>query len=149
LENLLTSSENSDIVIKCNDGGRLKAHKLILSARCPVFNAMFQSKMTEADTNKITLSDMSTAGVKILLKYIYCGEIDKRWKTIPEEVIYIADKYNLAFMKDYLDRSVATVCTSQNALGLLKVCRLHNLLNATSKIQEFIKSNIDGVLQNI
>ena len=39
--------EFADIVVRCNDGGELKAHRAVLGIASPVFRCMLNSPMKE------------------------------------------------------------------------------------------------------
>ena len=41
------SQEFADIVVRCNDGGELKAHRAVLGIASPVFRCMLNSPMKE------------------------------------------------------------------------------------------------------
>ena len=74
----------------------IKANKMMLMARSPVFAVMFQSEMVEKATSTVEITDISTNEFKILLKFIYTDDKPNLndLKTI-EDVIIAADKYQI------------------------------------------------------
>jgi speckle-type POZ protein len=52
------------------------AHRVILGARSPVFDAMFQHDMLENRTNETEITDVTTAAFKALLRFIYTGHCE-------------------------------------------------------------------------
>ena len=70
--NMLTDTDTSDFVLICQ-GEEMKAHKLILCARSPVFRAMLQSKMSENATGEVKIDDVDKEVLKEMLRYI--GEL--------------------------------------------------------------------------
>ena len=51
-----------------SDRDRIPAHKLILAARSPVFDAMFYGPM--AEQKEVVVPDIETKGFKKLLRYL-------------------------------------------------------------------------------
>lgn len=75
LEELLTRQAFSDVVLTVN-GKEFKAHRAILSARSPVFKAMFDRDPTPVKTSRIEISGMDEATFVGLLRFIYTGEAE-------------------------------------------------------------------------
>ncbi|XP_044021037.1 speckle-type POZ protein-like [Aphidius gifuensis] len=77
LSGLLSCLQNEkfcDIVLEV-DGKELKAHKMILSIKSPVFSAMFDHEsMKESRDNRVVIEDMDADVVKQMLEYIYTGK---------------------------------------------------------------------------
>ena len=63
----------SDVTLVAG-GKEFKAHKLILSARSPVFAGMFKHGMSESISNQVTIEDISSVTMEQLLVYIYSGD---------------------------------------------------------------------------
>lgn len=74
----------------------LKAHKIILSAASPVFEAMFYGPMQEMDA-EIEIHDISAPIFKVLIGYIYTAMVDYDHIDLEEciELYYAAEKYLL------------------------------------------------------
>ncbi len=58
---------HSDAKLVVGDSS-LDVHKLVLSARSPVFAAMFSSKMSEAKSGEVVIDDMELAVVKEMIR---------------------------------------------------------------------------------
>ena len=80
--NLFLNSIHSDftIIVKSKE---FKVHKSVLSARSPVFNIMFLSKMKETVDNKVEINDIESDTFEKLLIFIYSGKV-------PEDLDYYA-----------------------------------------------------------
>ncbi|CAL1294778.1 unnamed protein product [Larinioides sclopetarius] len=77
----------------------IPAHKNILSARSPVFRAMFTKDMAEAISNTVVIEDLSVETVLKLLLYVYTDTIqDYPWETM-KELYSAADKYEVLSLK--------------------------------------------------
>jgi len=69
------------------------AHRSLLSARSPVFAAMFASGMKEAATGQVHIEDVDETTFVNFLKFLYTGMFDPSAMT--REVFMIADKYEV------------------------------------------------------
>ncbi|CAK9072077.1 unnamed protein product [Durusdinium trenchii] len=69
-ERLWVNKEFADILVRCNDGAELKAHRAVLAIASPVFRVMLNSPMKEGALGEISLP--CTEGVvRSLLKHCY------------------------------------------------------------------------------
>lgn len=74
------------------DGRSFPAHKLILSARSPVFGAMFRNgEFTENQKKLVEIDDISGEVMEALLKYVYELNV-KGIEGIADKLLVAADK---------------------------------------------------------
>ena len=96
---LLSSEEFSDVTLVVGSE-ELKAHQLVLSARSPVFNTMFQVDMREKLTNYVEITDIELPVVQEMLTFIYTGNSPKlNLKDMASKLLFAADKYQLGRLK--------------------------------------------------
>lgn len=90
LKQLLSSGDIADVVI--NVGGvQLSAHRCILSARSPVFNAMLKNEMTERMTGTISIDDVDPQVMQECLTFMYTDECsDSMVSQVILTVVYYA-----------------------------------------------------------
>jgi len=126
---LLNSSEHFDTVINCS-GQEFKCHKAILAARSDVFSAMFQHQMTENQSNKVDIKDLTPNGVKLMLEFIYSGKFDENVETAME-LLPAADKYMLDDLRRACEKYLCMMVNLNNCLDLLILSDTHtaNILN--------------------
>jgi hypothetical protein len=131
LRNLYQSMNFSDIIIKTSDDKEFPAHKLILSTRSTVFEAMFQHKgMTESVSGVINAKDLHSDVVKEMLRFIYCEAYFNKLETATDqtiEVYYAAEKYNLKNLKTFCMKAIHEDLDSQNALKYLFFAETYGL----------------------
>ncbi len=95
---LLDSGDFSDINILVN-GTKIPAHKSILSARSPIFKAMFSYDNTkEALENEVVIPDVSVSVMKEFLRFIYTG-VKTQGNQYCSELLAVADKVNMFFIE--------------------------------------------------
>lgn len=97
--NLLKTEKLSDIVI--TDGStEIRAHKLVLAARSPVFAKMFQHPVKENLENKITIPDIPIKVVKVMLVYLYTGSVAVEDRSMALDLYNAAEKYDIEGLRD-------------------------------------------------
>ena len=84
----------ADIELKCG-GGSVSAHKLILSARSPVFAAMFGRGMAEAEASEVTLEGIGPLVLRSLVHFLYAEELDEGAMDNAEGLLAAADQYEV------------------------------------------------------
>ncbi len=70
-----------------------EAHRSLLSARSPVFAAMFASGMKEAETGEVRIEDADAKTFKNLLRFLYTGTLET--SSIDKELFRLADRYQV------------------------------------------------------
>ena len=90
---LRSDTSLSDVVLRTTvDGREFPAHKLVLSTRSPVFQAMFShGSMVENVNNLVEVAEMRGEVMQSLLDYIYSGTIGDI-KNLAPELLEAADK---------------------------------------------------------
>ena len=116
---LLDNKDLIDTTIRCG-GKEFPCHKLILSARSPVFKAMFQANMKESETKDIEIEDIEPEVVAEMLHFIYTGGTNEMaLEKIGEELLSAADKYELETLKEICEDKLCSGLTVSNAIRYL------------------------------
>ena len=69
------------------------AHRSLLSARSPVFSAMFSSGMKEAETGQVCIEDVDPDTFKQFLKFLYTGMFEP--SSMDSDLFEVADRYQV------------------------------------------------------
>jgi len=69
------------------------SHRSLLSARSPVFAAMFASGMKEAETGRVRIEDVDPTTFQHFLKFLYTGMLET--SAMNKELFTVADKYGV------------------------------------------------------
>uniref|UniRef100_A0A0D9RUQ8 Speckle type BTB/POZ protein like n=1 Tax=Chlorocebus sabaeus TaxID=60711 RepID=A0A0D9RUQ8_CHLSB len=72
-------------------GQEFKAHKSVLAARSPVFNAMFEHEMEESKKNQVEINDLDPDVFKEMMRFIYTGRAPNLDK-MADNLLAAADK---------------------------------------------------------
>jgi len=74
------------------------AHRSLLSARSPVFAAMFASGMMEAETGQVRIEDVDPNIFGIFLEFLYTGTFEPSPNDV--DLFTVADKYQINTLMD-------------------------------------------------
>jgi len=124
---LLENKEFCDMEIDC--GGKVfSCHKLIVSARSPVFRAMFDVKMKERESGKVTIEDIKPEIMEEMLHFIYTGVVKE---SLPfkstVKLLSAADKYQLDALKDICQDKLYSVLGAENAIEILILGEMYRI----------------------
>ncbi|KAI7774414.1 hypothetical protein LA080_008808 [Diaporthe eres] len=72
---LLESGHFSDVILRCGSKA-WNIHKSIVCKRCVWFEKALTGSFEEAETQKITLTDIAPEPVDVVVRYLYSGAID-------------------------------------------------------------------------
>lgn len=110
----------ADFELKFEGGETLKCHKFILAARSPVCQKMLSSNMKEARQGFVEVSDFSFEEMKEVLRYIYCGSVEKLDK-LASHLIFAGEKYDLVGLKEICIKEIIKNLSEENVLQALLI----------------------------
>lgn len=92
---MLQEGIGSDANIIPSTGNPVKCHKSFLMTQSPVFRAMFRSNMLEARFHSVKIEELSEAGVRAFLAYLYYldSSVPRQKCSIAVELLYASQKY--------------------------------------------------------
>ncbi|GFY68310.1 TD and POZ domain-containing protein 1 [Trichonephila inaurata madagascariensis] len=132
MENLLC-----DTKLKTKTGS-FPAHKYILSARSPVFKAMFTNDMRERNSECVNIEDLNDDTVQSMLLYMYTATLpDLQWDSACN-LFTAADKYEILSLKSKCSSFLKGNLTQDNALNLLILTDMHQDEDLKSAVQDYI-----------
>jgi len=89
--------EHTDITLVSRTGQEIPCHRFILAVRSSVFRKLFEEKKS-SEGLRISIG-ASTMAVMALVRYMYTDAIEN--DDISEDLIDLADKYNMGELKEY------------------------------------------------
>lgn len=126
-QNMFMQPEFGDITIAV-DGKTLRAHKDILSGRCPVFAAMFSQEWTEKQTQVVTIHDFDFETVLSMIEYIYFGGDDEYDETVDiVRLLNAAHMYQLDHLKSKCEHQLCTSLNEENVVSLIALSDTYDL----------------------
>ncbi len=111
----------NDVMLYFGPGKELvQASKFMLMARSPVFKKMFETNMKEAESNEVTILDITPAVGKDMVAYIYTDEAPNIESTA-EKLWFAADKYQLPGLKALCENEFVKQLKMCNAAHFLLI----------------------------
>jgi hypothetical protein len=137
--------QSSDVMIITEDNSIIiPVHKAILIQRSPVFKAMFDSNLTESNTNQIQIPDFDVNIIKRMVEFLYKGTFSNLENISYEDLISllaIANKYEVICLKDVSARYIASLITIDNVADVRRFAIMYNSTNLLEKCVHFIQIN--------
>jgi len=126
---LLEAQDNVDLdfILPCDSGSGqaqvLKAHRVILAARCHWFHRALLSGMREAIDRKITLPDCSAPLMSMFLRFLYGENLDQVNISNDQliELLILADRFEVAQLSSGCQTVLTSRLDSSNVLCLLAI----------------------------
>ncbi|RGB33983.1 hypothetical protein C1646_668899 [Rhizophagus diaphanus] len=137
---LINDPKYSDIEILCEGEKKLHGCRAILAARSEVFDRLLYNGMKESYDNQISLPKVNSAGMEIILEYIYTGSVKEESLTKDNtiEAFYAADYFQLLDLQDCITKIVKNTNLVKNFSPEL-----------LSKVSEKMPLTEDNILLNL
>lgn len=117
LESLFDSDEFHDFTIITRDR-TFKTHRNILAAASPVFWKMLTHDMRENFSKSVKIVDASSKVIYEMLRFVYTSRVESL-DEIAEELLIVADKYQIQGLKELCERSLCKNLNDGNVCSLL------------------------------
>lgn len=141
----------SDIVLKTNyvdrqstEGDPLRAHRLVLAARSPVFRQMFFGSGTLAEAMpgaELCLSDMEPSVAQWFLDFLYTGKVDTKVWEDDDAVCHLLSaghKYEVASLVESCVTRLASSFSEENAAERLMMADLLDIRRLREAALEYM-----------
>ncbi|CAB4403530.1 unnamed protein product [Rhizophagus irregularis] len=137
---LVNNPKYSDVEILCEDEKKLHGCRAILAARSEVFDRLLYNGMKESYEKQISFPKIKSAGMEIILEYIYTGSVKEESLTKDNtvEAFYAADYFHLSDLQDFILKTVKNTNFAKNYSPEL-----------LSKISEKMPLTEDNILLNL
>ncbi|XP_017700600.2 BTB/POZ and MATH domain-containing protein 3-like isoform X1 [Phoenix dactylifera] len=159
LKELLESGMGSDIVFEVGDE-TFKAHKKILAARSPVFNAQFFGLIGDPKMDRVVVEDVEPPVFKAMLLFIYSdgfpdvheltGSVSLCTSTIlVQHLLAAADRYGLDRLRKLCESKLCEELTADTVAATLALAEQHQCSHLKSVCLKFTaaRENLGVVMQ--
>ncbi|RZF40536.1 hypothetical protein LSTR_LSTR000415 [Laodelphax striatellus] len=124
----------------------LKAHRLIVAARCDWFRRALLSGMREAIDRKIVIIDTSPKLFTILVEYLYSGQLESAHGLSTDQLVdllYAADRYEVDSLKTACEQGLSSLIDNDTVLDFLSLGDQFNAKLLKSSCLNFISLHPD------
>jgi hypothetical protein len=151
---LSNGSQAEAILLKFPRCGEvLSAHKHVLSARSPVFRAMFQSNMSETVTGEILVEDINPTTMKEFLSYLYTESFTSvSYLTDPQramDMFGVAMKYNVEILEHKCENALVSLLSAENLATLLVFADASRAARLRHECIEFAMSRCHRIFEQL
>lgn len=138
---LLKDPVGSDFVIESSDGLKFQVHQIVLSMQSEVFYAMLKENTAEKQNAYVKLVDVNSEDLANVLEFIYTGTIQDLSTCNCNNLILLADRYDLKDLFVLAQHALCEQLTPDNAIELLIVADMCNSYYVKETILKFIKDH--------
>ena len=144
---LFNNKTSSDAKIMCGNE-EFFCHKIILSVRSPVFEAMFQTDMIENNREVVLIQDIKPEVVKEMLHFIYTGVVSTEnvMDEIGKDLLSAADQYQLEILKSKCEEKLCSSLEVSNSIELLVLAELHKAYKLRRMALRLVIRNMDTIV---
>ncbi|GIZ05174.1 speckle-type POZ protein B [Caerostris extrusa] len=115
-----------------------RAHKIILSARSPVFESMFQNDMLEKNTGIVNVADMDPEILSMLLEFVYSDTFVGKDMDTAIKLYLAADKYQILSLRENCSSFMKSNLTVRNVCELLVFADDHQDDRLKTAVEDYI-----------
>lgn len=135
---MLNNDFLADFTIIVGDA-RLPVHKMALAAASPVFYAMFQHRMAENESSEMEIVDAAADVIGLMLRYIYAGAVELTGCLQSEQLLAVADKYQIQGLKLECEKYFCENLTEDNRQELLRLSSLYSAHRLRQTIDQSVE----------
>ncbi|EPS63639.1 hypothetical protein M569_11144, partial [Genlisea aurea] len=149
LKRLLESGNGCDVVFEVDDQ-KFNAHKSILAARSPVFNALFFGSLSDPNVKCVPIQDMDPHVFKGLLEFVYCDELSGEvYGSMHQSLFVAADRYDFNQLKIHCQNKLYQGICVETVASILLMAEMTNSSVLKSACLEYItcSENIEEVME--
>ncbi|GBM89277.1 TD and POZ domain-containing protein 3 [Araneus ventricosus] len=121
-------------------------HKLVLSARSPVFKSMFTTDMREKTHNCVDIDDLDADTVRRMLKFMYSDTLDNLEYENAKRLYFAADKYNIVSLRLRCSNFLKQNLLQSNCSDVLLLAKKHQDKDLVNAVEDYIAKNDESVL---
>lgn len=129
----------SDLQILCDDGTWIRAFKVLLAQRSPVFATMF-TNLSFNQSNELSIHDASSKDVEKMVNITLSSELPNVGVDDVDFVL-LCDRYGFSNIVDRWVYVASTQIDNENAIRIMRVAELLNIESLLDKSMKYIKTN--------
>lgn len=129
------------------DNREFYCHKNVLAISSPFFMALFSTDMSESNQEKITLKEIDSLTMELVLDYIYTGEVFLTEETV-QDLLSAANRFQLIPLRKGCADFMRKHITVSNCIGVYFFAKAHECVSLAAKAKEIINRQISTLCHN-
>ena len=146
MKEFLYNEQLTDVVLIAGEK-RIPAHRLVLSANCKYFAAMFTNSLKETFQDEIELKNVDGEALWSLICYFYTGTIDLLEDNV-ETLLATASLMQLGCIVDACCQFLIKQLHPSNCLGIRKFADVHGCSNLLKTADVYTNDNFMEVIKH-
>ncbi len=137
------NEDKSDITLII-DGHKIPANRLILGLKSPVFDRMFFGNFKQSNQKEIQIKDVSIDSFKVMLKWIYCQELDLNEENdylMAIDVFKLSHRFELKKLMTTIEHKLIQIISIENIEVFTKFATFYDLKQLIKSCEHFIENN--------
>ena len=131
----------------CAGRNRVSAHRVVLSACSPYFNAMFTGKLPESQKQVISLKEVDENALHILVDFAYTGKAHVTQENV-QSLLPAANMLQLQKVKDACCHFLGQQLHCSNCLGISNFAEAYACQGLQKKSRKFVEDHFQEVVQH-
>ena len=150
---LLDSGAGLDVAFSV-DGQVYNAHRLILSARSPMFRAMLGGPLKEGADAVIEIPDIQPPVFAALLHFAYADELPEALEgdnfevTMAQHLLAAADRFQMERLRAFCEQRLCTSVDVETAATTLALAETNHAVELKRVCLEFVADNLQAVMHS-
>lgn len=146
MEDYLYKQKLTDVVLIAGEK-HIPAHRLVLSANCEYFAAMFTNSLRETFQEEIELKEVDGDALWTLVRYFYNGNIDLSEDNV-ETLLATASLLQLSSIVDACCQFLVKQLHPSNCLGIRRFADIHGCSNLLKTANTYTNDHFMEVIKN-
>jgi len=142
---MLANQTLTDVTLKVKDK-EFKAHKVVLAAASPVFEAMFKEGTKEHQDNYVNIEDIESDIFEVFLRYLYSGEVELTGNDMVYNLSAVADKYDVEPLREVCVQHMAKNISVENVVDVMTLAQRFSFDSIKSLATDFFRRNFLDVM---
>ena len=159
LENLRNREQLCDVVLKVAET-EIKAHRVVLAAVSPYFNAMFTGDLAESNQKVVQLNDLDPLAVHMFVEFAYVAKVNISVDNV-QSLLTVASLLQVESLVEKCCCFLENELHPSNCLGIRRFAESHGCFtlsktayqyamrnfNQTTQLEEFLQCSLEEVVE--
>ena len=146
MDDLRRREQLCDVTI-CVGNRRIFAHRVVLASCSSYFLAMFTGGMAESFENTVTLKDVDSRAIELLIDFAYTGKLDVTTDTV-QSLLYASSLLQLSAIQKACSDFLLRQLHPSNCLGIRSFADAHSCSGLLQASEKYIHENFNDVVRN-